>query len=72
MKTTFMETVSTGVLDKDKEHYLRSKDMMPFDGPDNGLSSSRKGAIFWTNNGILLIGSIGTNLSETWIGVHTF
>ena len=26
MKTTFMETVSTGVLDKNKEHYLRSKD----------------------------------------------
>ena len=26
MKTTSMETVSTGVLDKNKEHYLRSKD----------------------------------------------
>ena len=26
MKTTFMETVSTGVLDKNKEHYLKSKD----------------------------------------------
>ena len=25
MKTTSMETVSTGVLDKNKEHYLRSK-----------------------------------------------
>ena len=26
MKNTSMETVSTGVLDKNKEHYLRSKD----------------------------------------------
>ena len=26
MQTTSMETVSTGVLDKKKEHYLRSKD----------------------------------------------
>ena len=26
MKTTFMETVSTGVLDENKEHCLRSKD----------------------------------------------
>ena len=26
MKTTFMETFSTGVLDKNKEHYLKSKD----------------------------------------------
>ena len=26
MKTTSMEIVSTGVLDKNKEHYLRSKD----------------------------------------------
>ena len=26
IKTTSMETVSTGVLDKNKEHYLRSKD----------------------------------------------
>ena len=25
MKTTSLETVSTGVLDKNKEHYLRSK-----------------------------------------------
>ena len=26
MKTTSKDTVSTGILDKDKEHYLRSKD----------------------------------------------
>ena len=26
VKTTFMENVSTGVLDKNKEHYLRCKD----------------------------------------------
>ena len=27
MKTSSMETVSTGVLDKNEEHYLRSKDL---------------------------------------------
>ena len=26
VKTTFMENVSTGVLDKNKEHYLKCKD----------------------------------------------
>ena len=26
MKTTSMETVSTGALDKNKEHYIRNKD----------------------------------------------
>ena len=26
IETTSMETVSTGVLDKDKEHHLRSRD----------------------------------------------
>ena len=28
MKTTSMETVSTGVFDKDEEHCLRSKDIL--------------------------------------------
>ena len=30
MNTTSMETVSTGVLDRTKEHYLRSKDTNEF------------------------------------------
>ena len=33
-------------------------------GSDNGLSSGRCQAIIWTNAGILLIGPLGTNLSE--------
>ena len=31
---------------------------------DNGLSPNRRQAITWTNSGILLIGSLGTNFSE--------
>ena len=31
---------------------------------DNGLSPGRRQAIIWTNVGILLIGSLGTNLNE--------
>ena len=31
---------------------------------DNGLSPVRRQAIIWTNAGILLIGSLGTNFSD--------
>ena len=31
---------------------------------DNGLSPGRRQAIIWTNDGILLIGPLGTNISE--------
>ena len=41
-------------------------------GPDNGLSPGRRQAIIWTNDGILLIRPIGTNFSETLVGIHTF
>ena len=41
-------------------------------GSDNGLSPGRPQAIIWTNAGILLIGPLGTNFSEIWIGIHTF
>ena len=41
-------------------------------GPDNGLSPARSQAITWTNVGILLIGSLGTNFSEMLIEIHTF
>ena len=41
-------------------------------GSDNGLSPGRRQAIIWTNAGILLIGPLGTNFSETLIGVWTF
>ena len=41
-------------------------------GPDNGLSPGRRQAIIWTNDGILLIGPLGTNFSEILIEIDTF
>ena len=41
-------------------------------GSDNGLSPSRRQTIIWTNDGILLIGPLGTNFKETSIEIHTF
>ena len=41
-------------------------------GSDNGLSPSRRQAIIWTNDGILLIGPWGTNFCEILIGIQTF
>ena len=41
-------------------------------GSDNGLSPGRSQAIIWTDAGILLIGPLGTNFSEIWIGIQTF
>ena len=41
-------------------------------GSDNGLSPGRRQAIIWTNAGILLIGPLGTNLSEILREIHTF
>ena len=39
---------------------------------DNGLSPGRRQAIIWTIAGILLIGPLGTNVSEIQIGIQTF
>ena len=39
---------------------------------DNGLSPGRRQAIIWTNDGILLIGTLGTNFNEILIEIHTF
>ena len=41
-------------------------------GSDNGLSPERRQAIIWTNAGTLLIGPLGTNLSEILIEIYTF
>ena len=41
-------------------------------GSDNGLSPGRRQAITWNNVGILLIGPVGTHLSEILIGIQTF
>ena len=39
-------------------------------GSDNGLSPGRCQAIIWINAGILLIGPLGTNFSETLIEIY--
>ena len=41
-------------------------------GSDNGLSPGRRQAIIWTNAGILLIRTLGTNLSEILGEIHSF
>ena len=41
-------------------------------GSDNGLAPGRRRTIIWTNDGILLIGPLGTNFSEILIGIQTF
>ena len=41
-------------------------------GSDNGLSPGRHQDIIWTNDGILLIGPLGTNFSEILIKIHAF
>ena len=40
-------------------------------GSDNGLSPSRHHAKIWTNAGILLIGHLRINSSETFIEIET-
>ena len=41
-------------------------------GSDNVLAPGRRQTIIWTNDGILLIGPLGTNFSESLIGIQTF
>ena len=41
-------------------------------GSDNDLSPDRCQAIIWTNDGILLIWPLETNLSEISIEIHPF
>ena len=41
-------------------------------GSDNGLSPERRQAIIWTNAGIVLIRTLGTNFSEISSEIHTF
>ena len=41
-------------------------------GSDNGLSPTRRQAIIWTNDGILLIEPLGTKFSEILIAIQTF
>ena len=39
-------------------------------GSDNGLSPERRQANIWTNAGILLVGTLGTNFSEILSEIH--
>ena len=41
-------------------------------GSDNGLSPGRRQAIIWTNDGILLIRTLGKNFSEILNEIHAF
>ena len=41
-------------------------------GSDNGLAPDRRQAIIWTNAGILLIRTLGTNFSEILGKIHSF
>ena len=41
-------------------------------GSPNGMSPRRRQSIIWTNAGILLIGPLGTNLSEILSEIWTF
>ena len=41
-------------------------------GSDNGLSPGQHQAIIWTNAGILLSATLGTNFSETLIAIRIF
>ena len=40
--------------------------------PDNGLSPDRRRAIIWTNTGMLLIRTLGTNCGEILSEIHIF
>ena len=45
---------------------------LPIIVSDNGLSPNRRQAIIWTNAGILLIRTLGINVSEILSKIHTF
>ena len=47
-------------------------DKLTITGSDNGMSPGRHQAIIWTNAGMLLIASLGTNFSEIPIRIQTF
>ena len=52
------------------EHICVSK--LSIIGSDNGLAPGWLQAIIWTNDGILLIGPLGTNFSKILIEIQTF
>ena len=66
----------TLVLEKSLTHWGRVTHIcignLTIIGSDNGLSPGRRQAITWTNAGILLIGPLGTNLSEIFMESLTY
>ena len=71
----FLEIRTTPITDK-LTHWGRVSHIcvsrLTITGSDNGLPPGRRQAIIWTNAGILLIGSLGTNSSENSIEILTF
>ena len=58
----------------DNAHYwnMRLYSKLTIIGSDNGLSPGRHQAIIWNNAGILLIRTLGTNVSEILGEIHSF
>ena len=61
----------TDMLDWDRVTHICVSNLTTI-ASDNGLWPGRRQAITWTNAGILLIGPLGTNFSETLIKIQTF
>ena len=63
--------ISTEVDNNRNLNYLKPNDLTII-GSDNGLLPGLHQAIIWTNAETLLIGSLGTNLSEILTQIQTF
>ena len=80
IETTLIENASTGVLYKNKRYYLTHWGRvthicigkLTIIDSDNGLSPGRRQTIIWTNAGILLIRTLGTNFSEILSEIRAF
>ena len=72
----FSQNENIIVIKKDLTHWGRVTHIcvsrLTIIGSDNGLSPGRCQAIIWTNAGILLIPTLGTNFSEILSTIHTF
>ena len=74
LTNTFISTQKYFVNRLLKIDALRQSDVIKLTviGSDNGLSPDRRKAVIWSNAGISLIGSFGTNFSEILIETLTF
>ena len=68
--------LSTGIINCPLTHWGRVTHIcvskLTIISSDNGLSPGRRQAIIWTNAGILLIRTLGTNFSEILGEIHSF